>query len=120
MSALGLWPRLPYFSPVGLKSGSALFRHEVAYVLGQIRSEACVGQLIEALGDMSENGMVRHECAEALGAIASEQATAALRRYLGDRERVVSESCIVALDMSEHVLGDQFQYSDALRKVAMV
>jgi len=51
----------------GLKCSSALFRHEIAYVLGQIQHEACVKQLTENLQDTRESPMVRHECAEALG-----------------------------------------------------
>lgn len=51
----------------GLKCKSALFRHEIAYVLGQIQHDACVKQLTDNLKDPQENPMVRHECAEALG-----------------------------------------------------
>ena len=61
--------------------------------------------------------MVRHECAEALGAIATEECTKILEEYLQDSERVVKESCIVALDMSEYENSDQFQYADGLAAV---
>nr|NVI76180.1 nero [Cucujiformia] len=46
-----------------LKCGSALFRHEVAFVLGQIQSEHSVPFLKESLRNENENEMVRHECA---------------------------------------------------------
>ncbi|CAG2181147.1 unnamed protein product, partial [Oppiella nova] len=46
---------------------SALFRHEVAYVLGQMQKPCTVAQLAANLADFGENEMVRHECAEALG-----------------------------------------------------
>lgn len=47
---------------------SALFRHEVAYVLGQIQSPISIPELRARLVKEDENCMVRHECAEALGA----------------------------------------------------
>nr|NVI76127.1 nero [Cucujiformia] len=46
-----------------LKCGSALFKHEVAYVLGQMQHKDSVPYLIESLEDKDENEMVRHECA---------------------------------------------------------
>ena len=101
----------------GLKCKSALFRHEIAYVLGQVQSDACIQQLFESLADTDEAPMVRHECAEALGAIATPETTKLLEKYLNDPERVVRESCIVALDMSEYENSDQFQYADSLSKV---
>ena len=104
-------------SVAGLKCKSALFRHEIAYVLGQIQSDACVSQLCTNLTDEKENPMVRHECAEALGSIATEEAMSVLQEYLKDSERVVRESCIVALDMSEYENSDQFQYADTLQKM---
>lgn len=104
----------------GLKCKSALFRHEIAYVLGQIQSDACVSELSHNLMDDQENPMVRHECAEALGAIATEESMEMLKKYLQDSERVVRESCIVALDMSEYENSGQFQYADTLQKLSRV
>lgn len=104
----------------GLKCKSALFRHEIAYVLGQIQSDACVSELYHNLMDDQENPMVRHECAEALGAIATEESMEMLKKYLQDSERVVRESCIVALDMSEYENSGQFQYADTLQKLSRV
>lgn len=100
----------------GLKCKGALFRHEIAYVLGQIQSPACVSQLSVNLADPQEAPMVRHECAEALGAIATPEANNTLQEYLKDSDRVVRESCVVALDMSEHEVSGQFQYADTLTK----
>nr|NVI76176.1 nero [Cucujiformia] len=48
----------------GLKCGSALFRHEIAFVLGQLQDENSIPYLKEALEDCMENEMVSHECAE--------------------------------------------------------
>ncbi|XP_078526084.1 deoxyhypusine hydroxylase [Lissotriton helveticus] len=101
----------------GLKCGSALFRHEIGYVLGQMQHEACIPQLRAALETAEENPMVRHECAEALGSIAKDSCLDTLRAYARDEERVVRESCEVALDMFEYENSDQFQYADGLRKL---
>uniref|UniRef100_A0A8C3PZ70 Deoxyhypusine hydroxylase n=1 Tax=Chrysolophus pictus TaxID=9089 RepID=A0A8C3PZ70_CHRPC len=98
----------------GLRAGSALFRHEIGYVLGQMQDEACVPQLTAALCSRAENPMVRHECAEALGSIARPSCLETLRAFAQDEERVVRESCEVALDMYEYENGPQFQYADGL------
>lgn len=98
----------------GLHAGSALFRHEIGYVLGQMQDEACVPQLTAALRSRAENPMVRHECAEALGSIARPSCLETLRAFARDEERVVRESCEVALDMYEYENGPQFQYADGL------
>jgi len=102
----------------GLKcSDSALFRHEIAYVLGQMQNPSTVRQLAEALEVSDENEMVRHECAEALGAIATDEANLVLQKYTKDSQRVVRESVEVALDMSDYNNSDEFQYADGLSKV---
>ncbi|NWI70642.1 DOHH hydroxylase, partial [Todus mexicanus] len=101
----------------GLCSGSALFRHEIGYVLGQMQDEACVPQLTATLRSCTESPMVRHECAEALGSIAQPSCLETLRAFAGDEERVVRESCEVALDMYEYENSTQFQYADGLCKL---
>ncbi|KAF6306099.1 deoxyhypusine hydroxylase [Rhinolophus ferrumequinum] len=101
----------------GLRCGSALFRHEIGYVLGQLQHEAAVPQLVAALAQRTENPMVRHECAEALGAIARPACLAALRAHVADPERVVRESCEVALDMYEYETGPAFQYANGLEQL---
>ena len=58
--------------------------------------------------------MVRHEAAEALGSIGKEECLSVLQRYSEDGERVVKESCEVALDMLEYESSEQFQYADGL------
>lgn len=86
---------------------SALFRHEVAYVLGQMQEESVADSLVASLTDEGEHPMVRHEAAEALGAIGTEACMAVLRRYASDESRVVRESCEVALDAIEYWDGQQ-------------
>lgn len=101
----------------GLKCKSALFRHEIAFVLGQIQHECSVSVLTESLQDEQENEMVRHECAEALGAIATDECIEILNKYLNDEKQVVKESCVVALDMCEYENSPEFQYANALATV---
>lgn len=98
----------------GLECSSALFRHEIGYVLGQMQHPAAVPALRAALERSGESPMVRHEAAEALGSIGKEECLAVLQQYCGDGERVVKESCEVALDMLEYENSEQFQYADGL------
>ncbi|EGV65171.1 deoxyhypusine hydroxylase [Yamadazyma tenuis] len=85
----------------GFDDPSALFKHEIAYVFGQICNPVTVPALITVLKRETEAGMVRHEAAEALGAIGTDECTRVLESFLHDDERVVRESAIVALDMVE-------------------
>ncbi|XP_055702245.1 deoxyhypusine hydroxylase [Phlebotomus papatasi] len=99
----------------GLKGKSALFRHEVAFVLGQLQEPCSIPFLAENLRDTTENEMVRHECAEALGAIATDDCIEILNEYLKDDKRVVKESCEVALDLCEYENSPEFQYANLLK-----
>lgn len=83
----------------GFTAGSALLRHELAYVLGQMQDSHAVPTLIEVLSDENEHVMVRHEAAEALGAIGDRRAKPVLQNFLHDPLPEVSESCEVALDL---------------------
>jgi len=94
----------------GLDCSSALFRHEVAFVLGQVASPAAVQELTVRLQDVAENPMVRHECAEALGGIGAQGVEKELAKYLDSSEAaVVRESCVVALDMVDYAASKEFQ-----------
>ena len=101
----------------GLQDSSALFKHEIAYVLGQMREPAVVPALTQALKNLSESAMVRHECAEALGSIATEECLVTLEEFQQDKERVVRESCEVALDMLAHEKSAEFQYANTVSQV---
>jgi deoxyhypusine monooxygenase len=94
---------------------SALFRHELAYVMGQIQSSVAVPALIKVLKDDSQHDMVRHEAAEALGSIADQDSLPLLQQYKDDTVPVVKESCQVALDLHEFYNSDSFQYADGLQ-----
>ncbi|PWN89715.1 ARM repeat-containing protein [Acaromyces ingoldii] len=119
----------------GLADGSALFRHEICFVFGELAHAACVDSMLTVLDDSAEHEMVRHEAAEALGAVVEEEEEeeeeeegeekdgqvkgkimARLQRWAGDKEapRVVRESCIVALDeMAYNNDPSQFQPVEA-------
>jgi len=98
----------------GFDDSSALFRHEVAFVMGQLQSPASKDALVKVLCDTTEHEMVRHEAAEALGAISNEETVEILQKYLADDKHMVRESCSVALDIHEYFHSDQFQYADGL------
>lgn len=104
---------------IALSHGSALFKHEIAFVLGQLQSPLSVPYLKESLTDETQNDMVRHECAEALGAIATDDCYDVLKKYLNDQKVVVKESCEVALDMCDYENCSDFQYADTLEKVTL-
>ncbi|XP_072294993.1 deoxyhypusine hydroxylase [Eucyclogobius newberryi] len=101
----------------GLQCSSALFRHEIGYVLGQMQHPAAVPALSAALERPGENPMVRHEAAEALGSIGREECVGVLQKHQGDGERVVQESCVVALDMLHYENSEEFQYADGLMRL---
>ena len=91
-------------------SKSALLKHEIAYVMGQMQDSHAVPHLIDRLADADEDVMVRHEAAEALGAIGDRTALSVLEEYVNDDEVVVAESCEVALDLLEWVASKRLDY----------
>ncbi|CAK9150027.1 unnamed protein product [Ilex paraguariensis] len=94
-----------------LGSKSALLKHEVAYVLGQLQNKIASDALSRILRDVNEHPMVRHEAAEALGSIADDRCVALLEEFAKDPEPIVSQSCDVALSMLEFERsGKSFEY----------
>ncbi|PWA51565.1 ARM repeat superfamily protein [Artemisia annua] len=94
-----------------LNAKSALLRHEVAYVLGQLQNKAASDALSRVLKDVNEHPMVRHEAAEALGSIADDQCISLLEEFSKDPEPIVSQSCEVALSMLDFERsGKSFEY----------
>lgn len=79
-------------------TSSTLFRHEIAFVLGQMENKQAITALKNCLENEAEHEMVRHEAAEALGAISNKEATDLLKAYRNDSSQIVRESCEVALD----------------------
>jgi deoxyhypusine monooxygenase len=98
----------------GFKDPSALFRHEIAYVFGQLCSPVSVPSLVEVLQDSNEAAMVRHEAAEALGSIATDDVLPVLQKFAKDNEVVVRQSAEVALDMYEFENSNQVDYTEIL------
>ena len=94
----------------GFKSKSALLKHEIAYVMGQMQDSHAVPHLIRRLSDTDEDLMVRHEAAEALGAIGDRSAMTTLESFRNDAEDVISESCEVAIDLLDWVQSKSIDY----------
>ena len=96
----------------GLSDPSALFRHEIAFVFGQLSHPASIPALTASLANLEEVSMVRHEAAEALGSLGEEEGVEeVLKRFLHDKEQVVRESVEVALDMAEFEKGGELEYA---------
>ena len=96
----------------GFQSKSALLRHEVAYVLGQMQNEAAIPTLVEVLGDENEHVMVRHEAAEALGAIGNYEIKPILENYVDHPLPEIAESCEVAIDLLDWCKSKEYQEVD--------
>lgn len=103
----------------GFTDPSALFRHEVAFVFGQLTHPASIPALSRVLENSAEESMVRHEAAEALGSLGEEPGVEdLLRRFLDDPEQVVRESVIVALDMAEYEKNGEMEYATIPKPIA--
>ena len=91
---------------------SPLFKHEVAFVFGQMSDPHSVPALlkVKVLEDKRKEEMVRHEAAEALGGIATDKVLPVSRKWAAkdDALRVVRESCVVAIDMWEGCCSSDF------------
>lgn len=101
-----------------VEGDSALLKHELAYVLGQLQLKDSSETLIRVLQNRQEHDMVRHEAAEALGAIGGDHEVTVLKQYLNDKQEssVVRESCAVALDMADYFCSAEFEYADGFEK----
>lgn len=85
-------------------TSSALLRHEIAYVLGQLQHPDSVEALEQSLRRTDEHCMVRHESAEALGAIEKRwgDIEVILQEFANDQNAVIRDSCRVALDAADY------------------
>lgn len=92
---------------VGLEDQSALYRHEVAYCLGQRQDPAAIRALTDILQDRTEHPMVRHEAGEALGAISKDECLEPLRLYVNDPCLEVAQTCQLALQRIEFFESDE-------------
>lgn len=96
----------------GFTDPSALFKHEIAYVFGQMCHPSSVPALVKVLNNHQEANMVRHEAAEALGSIATDECLPVLSEISKDKEEVVRQSAEVALDMYEYENSGQLDYTE--------
>ena len=105
---------------LGLFDPSALFRHEIAFVFGQLSHPASIPSLTATLSNSKEESMVRHEAAEALGSLGDEEGVEdILRGFLDDPEQVVRESVVVALDMAEFEKNSEREYAVLSEKLEL-
>ncbi|KAG0671377.1 deoxyhypusine hydroxylase [Pichia californica] len=95
----------------GFNDESALFKHEIAYIFGQMCNPVTVPSLVELVQRENEAPMVRHEAAEALGAIATDETFPVLKKLLQDKDQVVRDSAVVALDMWEYENSGEMEYA---------
>ncbi len=91
-----------------LDDKSALFRHEVCFVLGQMQNPLSFDDLVKVVRNETEHAMVRHEAAEALGAL--EGSEAILAEFAKHNAPIIRESVEVALDINEYNASSEFQY----------
>ena len=96
----------------GFNSNSALLRHEVAYVLGQMQNQVAIPTLINVLSDEDEHVMVRHEAAEALGAIGDYSVIPILEKFVNHPMPEISESCEVAIDLLDWCKSKEYHEVD--------
>ena len=96
----------------GFNSNSALLRHEVAYVLGQMQNQVAIPTLIDVLSDEDEHVMVRHEAAEALGAIGDYYVIRILEKFVNHPMPEISESCEVAIDLLDWCKSKEYHEVD--------
>jgi deoxyhypusine monooxygenase len=90
-----------------LEDDSALYRHEVAYCLGQRQDPAAIRALSDILRDTAEHPMVRHEAGEALGAISKDECLEPLKLYVDDSCLEVAQTCQLALQRIEFFESDE-------------
>ncbi|KAJ2080847.1 deoxyhypusine hydroxylase [Coemansia sp. RSA 988] len=81
-----------------MKGDSDLFKHEVAYCLGQMGDKAAIPALVEAMALVDSHDMVRHEAAESLGAISDPSVIPELEKYVNDPCKPLAETCVLALE----------------------
>lgn len=92
---------------------SSLFKHELAFIMGQMRLEKAVENLNRIINDENEHGMVRHEAAEALGAIGTGKCKEYLYKQLHSKCDILRESVEVALDIWDYENNKELDYAVA-------
>lgn len=98
----------------GMEDDSALFKHEISFICGQMADPRSIGFLVKVMGDEKEHGMVRHECAEALGIIGTKECLEALVKFRSSDCEILRESVEVAIDIHGYVNSNQSEYCEVL------
>lgn len=96
------------------KDESALLKHELAFIMGQMRMDEGIEVLNKVMNDGNEHGMVRHEAAEALGAIATDDCYRYLQKNIDSDCDILRESVLVALDVLHYENGEEAEYACVL------
>lgn len=79
------------------RAGTSLYRHELAYVLGQMGQQSAIPALVARLRDTTDDVIVRHECGEALGALGDMSVLPVLEELCSDAASEVAETCQLAV-----------------------
>jgi len=82
----------------GLTSTSTLLKHEICYVMGQMRDTNAITILEKVLRDATEAPIVRHEAGEALAAIGDFSVIPLLEEYAQDEVKEVADTCRLGAD----------------------
>ena len=77
---------------------SELFRHEICYALGQMKSPEAIPFLTSILDNESETDVTRHEASEALAAIGDASVYPILEKYRNCPIQPIAETCQISLD----------------------
>lgn len=97
----------------GFDDPNALFKHEIAFVFGQMGHPASLEALKLTLKKDGEHAMVRHEAAEAMGSVTANMSNGhdeLLKEYVDDKnvDLIVRQSCEVALDIHDYWSSNEF------------
>lgn len=82
------------------KSKSDLLRHELGFVMGQMKNEKCLNILESIVMNNNEKDIVRHEAIEAIGSIGTEKGFKILERFKNHEVKILRESALVGLDIT--------------------
>ncbi|KAJ2126157.1 deoxyhypusine hydroxylase [Coemansia sp. RSA 720] len=95
-----------------IQGDSDLFKHEVAYCLGQMGRKAAIPALVAAMAQVDSHDMVRHEAAESLGAISDPSVIPELEKYINDACKPLAETCVLAIEKIRYDHSDIVQKQD--------
>ncbi|KAF7685691.1 Deoxyhypusine hydroxylase [Cucumispora dikerogammari] len=83
----------------GFKCKSKLFRHEIAFVMGQMQNPDTLKILEEVIMNEEEEDIVRHEALESIGSIGGDKADEILKKFVKHEVKILRDSAVVGLDI---------------------